>query len=180
MPRLRDDKFFNLDRDGLRFKLQQNGGSDVGCEFFDELPLAALTEFQQPLGDGEVINRVGNRIAFGGGGKIRFHFHRQQQTLRLGALRIRHADAVKYFEVNNGDLRHLRFTIYDFGFQNGLQQNLRRLVQLQFFRLDQFEPAKFAAFLVQFHGGLFGGATAGVIQQHKMRVLVKFLRVDAV
>ena len=46
--------------------------------------------------------------------EIAVHFHRQQQALRLGAFRRRHADAVKDFEVNKGNPGHLRFTIYDF------------------------------------------------------------------
>jgi hypothetical protein len=54
------------------------------------------------LRDGEVINRLSNRIGFCGGGKIESHFDGQQQSLRAGAFFVRHAYAIKDFKVCDG------------------------------------------------------------------------------
>jgi hypothetical protein len=49
---------------------------------------------------------VFNPIRSGGSGKIRFHLHRQQQPLRPSAFVVRHTDAVKDFQINDGDFSH--------------------------------------------------------------------------
>jgi beta-lactamase superfamily II metal-dependent hydrolase len=111
VARVREREFLHFNRYALRLELGQDHVRDVGGEFFDEFPTMAFAEFQQPLADGEIINCVADVIAPGRRRKIEVHFHRQQQALRLDPFRFQHADAVKDFEINDGNLHG--FTIYD-------------------------------------------------------------------
>ena len=112
MPRVREDEFLHFDRNGLRLEFRKNRVRDVGRQLFDELPFAAGAELHEPLRDGKIINRVGDGVAGRGGGKIGFHFHGEQQALRLRAFRVRHADAVEDFEVNDGNFAGVQLKIF--------------------------------------------------------------------
>ena len=54
------------------------------------------------------------------------------------------------------------------------------LFSFNFFASASVSQRNSRAFVVQFHARIFAGAAAGVIQQHEMRVAIKFLRVDAI
>ena len=103
MPRLRNREFFDFDSDALRLEFGQNHIGNIGGQFFNQLPTAPVAEFQEPLADGKIINRVANAVGFRRLREIAIHLHRQQQTLRLGAFLVRHADAIKNFKINDGD-----------------------------------------------------------------------------
>ena len=95
MPRLWNYKFFDFDGDTWRLELGQNQIGEVGGQFFNQLPSAAFAKFQQLLSHGKIINRITDGVAFRGLGKIAIHLHREQQTLRLRAFLVRHANAGK-------------------------------------------------------------------------------------
>jgi len=69
--------------------------------------------------------------------------------------------------------------IFDFDLETAAIKTLS-LVQFQFFRVGQFHPSEFAPSSFNFTRGFFPVGAAGVIQQDKMRVAIKFLRVDAI
>jgi hypothetical protein len=100
---LGDGEFFDFDGNTFGFELGQNHIADVSGEFFDELPALAVAEFQEPLGDSEVVNGVSDGIGLGGAGEIEVHFDGQEEALGVGAFLVRHADAVRDFKINDGD-----------------------------------------------------------------------------
>ena len=104
VPRLRDDELLHFHRDGRRRELGEQPVGQVGGELLNEPPFAALAKLQQPLRDGIIIKGVGKGIALRGGGEIGGQHHGEQQALRLRAFRVRHPNAVKHFQVNDGNL----------------------------------------------------------------------------
>jgi len=62
VPRLGNRKFFDLHRDALRFEFGQHPVSDVGGQFFNQLPFPPVAELQELPADGEIINRIGKAV----------------------------------------------------------------------------------------------------------------------
>jgi len=112
---LRDGEFFDFHGHATGMEFTEHKIGEVGGEFLDELPFAAVAEFQQALDYREVVNSLVQLVGSGGGGKIEIHVHGEQQALGLGTFLIGYAHAIEDFEVNDGNLGHLRFTIYDLG-----------------------------------------------------------------
>ena len=82
MPGLRDNKLLHLHGHGLWPELVEHGVRYIGGELFNQPPFAAFAQLQQPASDGEIIHRVRNAVAGGGGSEVGFHFHRQQEALQ--------------------------------------------------------------------------------------------------
>ena len=101
-----DDEFFDFDADAGWAVGREEGGGDVFGEFFDEAPFAVFAEFEEALGDGEVVDGFGEIVGGGGSAEVEVELEVEEQTLGAGAFFVGDADAVEDFEIVDVDGVH--------------------------------------------------------------------------
>lgn len=112
MASLGDDEFLYLDANGLGFEVVNDEVGDVIRQSFDQTPLPVISEFEQLVGDGGVIDRLAQVVRCRRRGEGVVDGQGNEQFLGLTALFIRNANAVLHFKVFNNDLIHTGL-VYD-------------------------------------------------------------------
>ena len=103
MPGLRDDEFLHLDGDAARSEFLEHHRGNLRGESFDKFPMATVSEVQNSIGDGGVVDGVGQIVARGGGGEIVVHPDADEEALGPGPFLFGDADLESDFEVGDGD-----------------------------------------------------------------------------
>ena len=104
VPRIRQDKLFNFQRNFFDRKSLEQIGSQLFRQGFELFARALGREAFDVLDHVIIIDGSRQIIGPGGMGKgVDAHFQRDEEPLGLASFRIRHAEVGEYFEVNDAD-----------------------------------------------------------------------------